>query len=210
MPGLPIVGNFALSRFVTPPSGTGGLSFTVTASEGAKFPSPAAGRHFYGICATPAQTTFEVVRVTARSSDTFTLDGRGLDGSTAQTWNVGDLFYYPMSKIMLEELLNPSIITLTDAATVSWDASLSNVFRLTLNTAGANRAVGAPSNLRVGTYILEVIQDGSGNRTITWNAAFKWPAGVAPVLSTSAGAKDIISFYCDGTNMIGSYIRGVA
>ncbi len=205
-----VVGNFAVTRLVTPPSGTGGLSLVVTATEGAKFPSPTTGFHFYGVLSDPAQTTFETVRCTARSTDTFTLDARGADGTTAQTWNVGDLFYYPMTRIMISELLNPDIITLTDAATIVWDASGSSLFKVTLNVAGPSRNMGTPTNLKKGTYILEVIQDASGNRSITWPSAFKWPAGVAPVLSTGNGDKDIFSFYCDGTNMIGSYLRDVS
>ena len=67
----------------------------------------------------------------------------------------------------------------------------------------------APTNLKVGTYILHVVQDGSGSRTISWNSVLKWPAGVAPVLSTGAGRRDIISFVSDGTYLYGSYLPDV-
>lgn len=70
--------------------------------------------------------------------------------------------------------------------------------------------MGAPTNLKVGYYMLKFIQD-STPRTITWNAVFKWDAGAPPVLSTAAGATDAISFFCDGTNMIGgTFVRGAA
>jgi len=97
--------------------------------------------------------------------------------------------------------------TLTDAATVNWNMNNGTVATLTL---GGNRTMAAPTNLSVRTFILKVIQDGTGSRTITWNGVFKWASGVAPVLSTAAGATDIISFFCDGTNLYGSYIRGAA
>ena len=96
--------------------------------------------------------------------------------------------------------------TLTDATTISWDTSLGQVAYITL---GGNRTMAAPTNLKVGTYILHVIQDGSGNRTITWNSVFKWPAGVAPVLTSTAGRRDLFSFVCDGTNLYGSYLPDV-
>ena len=96
--------------------------------------------------------------------------------------------------------------TLTDAATISWDTSLGQVAYVTL---GGNRTMAAPTNLKVGTYILHVLQDGSGSRTITWNSIFKWPAGVAPVLTTTAGRRDLFSFVCDGTNLYGSYLPDV-
>jgi hypothetical protein len=95
--------------------------------------------------------------------------------------------------------------TLTDGATINWDTSLGRVATVTLGAAG--RAFAAPTNLKVGTYILRVYQDATGSRTITsWNAVFKWTAAVAPVLSTGANALDVITFFSDGTNLYGSYL----
>jgi len=95
---------------------------------------------------------------------------------------------------------------LTDGPTINWDTSLGSVATVTL---GGNRAVAAPTNLKIGSYILHIIQDGSGNRTVTWNSVFKWPAGVAPVLTTTANRRDLFSFVCDGTNLYGSYLPDV-
>lgn len=96
--------------------------------------------------------------------------------------------------------------TLTDAATISWDTSLGQVATVTL---GGARTMAAPTNLKVGTYILHVIQDGSGGRTLTWNSVFKWPAGVAPTLTSTAGRRDLFSFVSDGTNLYGSFLPDV-
>ena len=91
--------------------------------------------------------------------------------------------------------------TLTDGATINWDTDSNQVCTVTL---GGNRTMAAPTNMKDGaTYILRIIQDGTGSRTITWNAAFKWAGGTAPTLSTVAGAIDIITFTSDGTNMYG-------
>jgi hypothetical protein len=95
---------------------------------------------------------------------------------------------------------------LTDGATINWDTSLGSVATVTL---GGNRIIAAPTNLKIGSYILHVIQDGSGNRTVTWNSIFKWPAGVAPVLTTTGNRRDLFSFVCDGTNLYGSYLPDV-
>lgn len=96
--------------------------------------------------------------------------------------------------------------TLTDASTVSWDTSLGQIATVTL---AGNRTMGAPTNLKVGTLILHVIQDGTGSRTLSWNAVFKWPAGVAPTLTTTANRRDLFSFVCDGTNLYGSFLPDV-
>jgi hypothetical protein len=95
--------------------------------------------------------------------------------------------------------------TLTDGATINWDVALGRVATVTLAAAG--RTMAAPTNLKVGTYILRVYQDATGSRTITtWNSVFKWTAAVAPVLSTGANKLDIITFFSDGTNLYGSYL----
>jgi len=96
--------------------------------------------------------------------------------------------------------------TLTDGATISWDTSLGQVATVTL---AGNRTMAAPTNLKVQTYILHVLQDATGSRTLTWNAVFKWPAGVAPTLTTTASARDIFSFVSDGTNLYGSFLPNV-
>ena len=96
--------------------------------------------------------------------------------------------------------------TLTDGVTISWDTSLGQVATVTL---AGNRTMAAPTNLKVQTYILHVLQDATGSRTLTWNAVFKWPAGVAPTLTTTASARDIFSFVSDGTNLYGSLLPNV-
>ena len=101
---------------------------------------------------------------------------------------------------------NASTQTLTDGATINWNLFIGQVATVTL---GGNRTFAAPTNMRVGTYILHVIQDGSGNRTLNWNATFKWAAGVAPTLTTTAAARDVFSFVSDGTNMYGSMLPDV-
>jgi len=91
--------------------------------------------------------------------------------------------------------------TLTDASSIAWNMNTQQVAKVTL---GGNRTMAAPSNLvDGGTYILRVIQDGSGSRTLAYNAVFKWSGGTAPTLSTAAGAIDILTFISDGTNLYG-------
>ncbi len=92
--------------------------------------------------------------------------------------------------------------TLTDGATISWNAQTQQTATVTL---GGNRTLANPTNLVAGfTYILRVKQDGSGSRTLAYGANYKWPNGVAPVLSTGVSATDILTFYSDGTNMYGA------
>lgn len=101
----------------------------------------------------------------------------------------------------------PVFQTLVDGVNIAWNAVNGISAQVTL---AGNRTISAPTGLAVGTYMLIVKQDAVGNRTLAWNAAFKWPGGVLPVLSTAANGVDIFSFFCDGVTLYGSYARGMA
>jgi hypothetical protein len=89
--------------------------------------------------------------------------------------------------------------TITDGATLSWTVDTQQVATVTI---AGNRTFGAPTGMvNGGFYALNVIQDATGSRTITWNAVFKWAGGTAPTLSTTASAKDFFVFRSDGTNL---------
>ena len=94
---------------------------------------------------------------------------------------------------------NFNATTLTDAASIDWDASVNQVTSVTLTD---NRTLAAPTNMvDGGVYTLMAIQDGTGSRTLSYNAVFKFSAATAPTLTTTAAAKDILVFHSDGTNM---------
>lgn len=88
---------------------------------------------------------------------------------------------------------------LTDAATIAWDMDAIQLATLTI---GGNRTLGLPTNRHSRTYALVVTQDGTGSRTLAYNAIFKFPGGTAFVLSTAAGAKDVLTMIDDGTNIL--------
>lgn len=147
--------------------------------------------------------------VTGASTFSAAITYGGVTLSNAVT-GTGNMVLATSPTITTPTITNPAYTaqTLTDAATVSWDMNSGSVATLTL---GGNRTLAAPTNLKIGTSVLVVNQDGTGSRTITWNSIFKWTAGVAPVLSTAASAKDVITFFGDGTNLYGTLgIRGAA
>jgi hypothetical protein len=95
---------------------------------------------------------------------------------------------------------NFNATTLTDGATINWDAAQNQVTKVTLD---GNRTFAAPTNQVDGAvYVLTIIQDAvTGGRTASWNAVFKFAGGSAPTLSTATSAKDVLVFLSDGTNM---------
>lgn len=102
------------------------------------------------------------------------------------------------------ELLNPANPFknqgLTDGATINWDVSQGAAATVTL---GGSRIVAAPTNMRIGQrYSLTITQDGTGSRTLTWNAVFKGQYGAAmPQPNPVIGAVTLFTFLSDGTNL---------
>ena len=96
--------------------------------------------------------------------------------------------------------LNYSETTLTDQATITWDASTEDVAKVTL---GGNRTLAAPSNGTTGQFIsILVIQDGTGSRTITWNAVYEFASDTAPTLTTTANLGDVFVFRYNGSKWL--------
>jgi hypothetical protein len=91
---------------------------------------------------------------------------------------------------------------LVDGTTVSWNIALGQIATITLAN---NRTMAAPTNLKVGSYVLYVKQDAVGTRLMTWNSVFKWANGTAPTLTTNANATDVLRFDSDGTNLYAGY-----
>jgi len=82
--------------------------------------------------------------------------------------------------------------SLTDAATITWDAQAMPITKVTLTD---NRILAAPTNGIAGAFIsLLIIQDGTGSRTLTWNAVFEFPSETAPTLTTTADLADLFVF----------------
>jgi hypothetical protein len=87
-------------------------------------------------------------------------------------------------------ILGNTSYALSDAATITIDWNNGNIQYVTL---GGNRILATPSNPREGTvYKIILIQDGSGNRTITWFTV-SWASGTSPTLTTTGGKADIIT-----------------
>lgn len=172
-----------------------------------------------------ALTTGKIISIASSGIPSGTTVHNGLSGLSADDHTQyhndtrGDIRYYTKSQIDTslsgKETANANIVktnvsstftkaqyqtmvTLTDAATVAWNLQDGNIATVTL---GGNRTLGLPTNMGVGAWVLIVKQDGTGSRTLAYNAIFKFAASTPPTLSTAANAVDFLSFINDGTNM---------
>ena len=96
------------------------------------------------------------------------------------------------------------IATLSDSASISWNVKSAPNSQVTL---AGNRVMSAPSNPQNGAYyLLTVIQDSTGSRTLTWNEAYVFTgigfvAGNTPPISNGGGARTKFTFAYEGNKM---------
>lgn len=188
---------------------SGDTTLNLAAGTGVKFPTLAAGEYFMLKVINSAKQA-EIVKVTghAAASDQLTVE-RAQEGTTARAYLSGDVVQLILSKGLLAKFgvadernvwagsQVVSLVALTDAATINTDASLSDVFSVTL---GGNRTLANPTNLVAGqTVVWFLDQDATGGRTISFGSLFKFPSAVVPSLSSPANAKDTLTCIYDGT-----------
>ena len=159
---------------------------TFTAQSGSSVVIPEGGLTLgsTAISATAAEINYNDIATlgTSAASKTITADANGLTKITGAVLNVED--------------------TLTDASTITWDVIASPVAKVTL---GGNRTIAAPSGTSpaAGQFIaLTVIQDGTGSRTLTWNATYEFTADTAPTLTTTANKGDLFIFKYNGSKWL--------
>lgn len=112
-------------------------------------------------------------------------------------------------KTLIKPILNgvQNVTNDTWGATVNLDMSQSNVHLITL----AGNTILAVQNVSPGQFFqVELVQDSTGSRLVTWFAGITWVGGnVTPTLTTIAGKKDTFVFRCTGPNTYDGYIAGL-
>ncbi len=90
--------------------------------------------------------------------------------------------------------------TLIDEATISWDVRAKPRATVTL---ADNRTLDTPTNMEAGGfYMLRVVQDATGSRTLDFNPIYYTPASI----NLEANAVTVLYFYSDGSNMYGNAV----
>lgn len=96
-----------------------------------------------------------------------------------------------------------STTTLTDGATITWAIGSARVATAVV-TLGGNRTLNLTGLVDTGSYVVYVIQDGTGSRGLTLGTGCTWKVGgggagaITP--STTAGATDVLAFIYRSSN----------
>jgi len=124
-----------------------------------------------------------------------------LDGITAGTTAASKVFTADSNNVTA---ISGAVVltedTLSFDATQDWDVRASPVAKVTLT---ANVTFDAPSNPTTGQYISVIcIQDGTGSRTIAWNAVFEFAGDETPTATTTAAKGDLFTFRYNGAKWL--------
>ena len=170
-----------------------------------------------------AQTTFTNITATgnldvngnasvsgnARVGGTLTVAGAV---SLASTLSVGGAAYFGSTvtvsgkgKFMTGAFA--PIVTLADATSVVPDLNTSNVFAVTL---AGNRTLAAPTNTSTNIGAsghIFIIQDSTGDRTLSYNTVYQFPnGGGVPTLTTAASGVDVLFYAVRTTAKVDSIL----
>jgi hypothetical protein len=143
------------------------------------------------------------------ATNTLTTTGGGNPGITVNATFVNDALLTSTTGLLdtqntytKAQTVAPS--ALSYGANIALDASLSNVFTVTL--AGVTAQLDNPTNLTDGqTIVIRVTQDGVGGRALTFDTNWDFGADGAPDLTTEGiGALSLITGVSDGTKVFAS------
>jgi len=139
------------------------------------------------------------------NSRTISINGNTLDLTADRSYTVsGGLTLTDLAtsnvKAKTFELTQPSSINSTSTTTL--DLSTGNVLQVVL-TGSTTLAF---SNPKIGTYIIKIKQDGTGNRSLTF-PTIKWADAAVPTITTTPNAVDLITIIYDGGDYYGSILQ---
>jgi len=194
--------------YLAPPSGTailkaasGGALANATAGTDYVAPGGALGTPSSGTltnCTSiPVNQATGTLAVSNGGSGATTLTGvikgNGTSAFTAAT--AGTDYVAPGTATTFTAAQRGAYNVLTDGATITPDFAVANMFRVQL---GGNRTLANPTNLVEGqSGSIDIFQDNTGSRTLSYQWGWDFVGGVAPTLSTGARAKDKIVYQVD-------------
>ena len=158
--GYPLFTNNAATGLVSPITSSA-TTLTVNGGSGSLFPNPTGGNYFMITLISSGSGNMEIVQCTARSGDTFTIV-RAQEGTTAQSFAVGDSVQLRITAGSLQTFANPVVVNSVAAGTgIGVSSSTGNVTISNTGVTNINAGSGISVSANTGTVTI------SGPTTVT-------------------------------------------
>lgn len=152
----------------------------------------------------PANIDQQVVGLSASQ----TLTNKTLTSPILTTPTINQINASASTSIEFNAGTNTPIQSYTPAigGTATLDLSKGNIHHIAMPAGNITIAV---SNSTAGqAFLVRILQDTSGSRTVTWFSNITWPGGGAPTLTTTANKVDSFGFETTASNTFDGFVIG--
>jgi hypothetical protein len=118
------------------------------------------------------------------------------------------LFRYIGSSWKIVKEWTPATYSPAGGATATLDVSLNVEHRITMPA--GNITIAISNEVNGMKFLISILQDATGSRTVTWFTTIRWADGSAPTLTTTASKRDIFGFIVTGTDTYDGFVIGQA
>jgi len=119
---------------------------------------------------------------------------------------IGDTDLAEKIKMVMGVYQSPQTYTPAGAATATLDLNKSNNHRITMPA--GNITIAVSNEVSGQGFRVEITQDGTGSRTVTWFTTIKWAGGSAPTLTATGSKRDVFGFIVTGADTYDGFIVG--
>jgi hypothetical protein len=135
--------------------------------------------------------------------ENITLDGTSQYNSNIFGASLASMTAVGRAYIPVETKL---ISTVSDGATITFDLATSNIFSVTLGGALRNLVITNPTEGQ--SFIVRLVQDATGSKTVNFFSTIKWSGGIVPTLQTAIDKTDVFGFLCTASGYYDGFIVG--
>lgn len=111
------------------------------------------------------------------------------------------------TELVTKSYVDSGYQTATDGATVTFDLG-NGGYRKHKVTLGGARTLAISNGIVGQVFIIDLIQDATGSRTVTWFSTIKWAGGTVPTLTTTANKIDSFGFIVTSAGNYQGYVIG--